>query len=117
MLADVLTGRAARYTGSRLVTRLKAMDLDVAAMGDTGPSTLDAVTGLVLAIAGIVVAAAGGYAGRVDAWSWPVLVLGVSLGGAFWGWFGVAVGLLMPHQTAALSVPLAWLLVVEPLVG
>lgn len=38
VLADVLTGRPASYTGSRLVTRLKAMDLEVAAMGDTTPS-------------------------------------------------------------------------------
>lgn len=38
VLADVLTGRPASYTGSRLVTRLKAMDLEVAAMGDTSAS-------------------------------------------------------------------------------
>jgi assimilatory nitrate reductase electron transfer subunit len=41
VLADVLTGRSAAYTGSRLVTRLKAMDLDVAAMGETAPEPAD----------------------------------------------------------------------------
>lgn len=41
VLADVLTGREATYTGSRLVTRLKAMDLEVAAMGEVGPDLHD----------------------------------------------------------------------------
>jgi NAD(P)H-nitrite reductase large subunit len=41
VLADILTGRPATYTGSRLVTRLKAMDLEVAAMGETGPGLED----------------------------------------------------------------------------
>ncbi|MCU1596252.1 MAG: NAD(P)/FAD-dependent oxidoreductase [Frankiales bacterium] len=41
VLADVLTGRSASYTGSRLITRLKAMDLEVAAMGDTRPGIED----------------------------------------------------------------------------
>ena len=46
VLADVLTGRPAAYTGSRLVTRLKAMDLDVAAMGETAPGPADSGDGL-----------------------------------------------------------------------
>jgi NAD(P)H-nitrite reductase large subunit len=46
VLADVITGREASYTGSRLVTRLKAMDLDVAAMGDTTPGMADDEDGL-----------------------------------------------------------------------
>jgi NAD(P)H-nitrite reductase large subunit len=46
VLADVLTGRPAAYTGSRLVTRLKAMDLEVAAMGDTAPGIEDVGEGL-----------------------------------------------------------------------
>jgi NAD(P)H-nitrite reductase large subunit len=46
VLADVITGRPASYTGSRLVTRLKAMDLEVAAMGDTGPGLTDVEDGL-----------------------------------------------------------------------
>ncbi|HUR51856.1 MAG TPA: FAD-dependent oxidoreductase [Mycobacteriales bacterium] len=46
VVADVLTGRAAAYPGSRLVTRLKAMDLEVAAMGDTAPALEDAGDGL-----------------------------------------------------------------------
>ncbi len=46
VVADVLTGRTARYTGSRLVTRLKAMDLDVAAMGETAPEPADTGDGL-----------------------------------------------------------------------
>ncbi|MBW3647027.1 MAG: FAD-dependent oxidoreductase [Actinobacteria bacterium] len=41
VLADLLTGRVATYTGSRRVTRLKAMDLEVAAMGDTTPELAD----------------------------------------------------------------------------
>jgi assimilatory nitrate reductase electron transfer subunit len=36
VLADVLTGGTARYTGSRLVTRLKAAGIELAAMGETG---------------------------------------------------------------------------------
>lgn len=46
VLADLLTGRPAAYTGSRLVTRLKAMDLEVAAMGETSPSLDDVEDGL-----------------------------------------------------------------------
>ena len=41
VVADVLTGRPAVYGGSRLVARLKAMDLEVAAMGDTAPGLED----------------------------------------------------------------------------
>lgn len=41
VLADVLTGRPASYSGSRLVTRLKAMGLEVAAMGETAPEPAD----------------------------------------------------------------------------
>jgi len=37
VLADALTGRPSAYTGSRTVTRLKAMNLEVAAMGETAP--------------------------------------------------------------------------------
>ena len=44
--AEVITGGASRYTGSRLVTRLKAMDLEVAAMGDTAPGLADVEPGL-----------------------------------------------------------------------
>jgi assimilatory nitrate reductase electron transfer subunit len=36
VVADVLTGRDMRYTGSRLVTRLKAAGIELAAMGETG---------------------------------------------------------------------------------
>jgi NAD(P)H-nitrite reductase large subunit len=46
VVADVLTGRPAVYGGSRLVTRLKAMDLEVAAMGETGPGLDDVGDGL-----------------------------------------------------------------------
>lgn len=46
VLADVLAGREVAYTGSRVVTRLKAMDLEVAAMGETGPSLEDVEDGL-----------------------------------------------------------------------
>jgi assimilatory nitrate reductase electron transfer subunit len=46
VLADVLAGGTATYTGSRLVTRLKAMDLEVAAMGETAPEPSDSGAGL-----------------------------------------------------------------------
>jgi assimilatory nitrate reductase electron transfer subunit len=46
VVADVLTGRPGSYAGSRLVTRLKAMDLEVAAMGDTSATLEDATDGL-----------------------------------------------------------------------
>jgi NAD(P)H-nitrite reductase large subunit len=42
VLADHLTGGSRRYDGSRLVTRLKAMDLEVASMGDITPGLEDA---------------------------------------------------------------------------
>ncbi len=44
VVAQVLTGRDGTYSGSRVVARLKAMDLEVAAMGDTTPG-LDDVGG------------------------------------------------------------------------
>jgi assimilatory nitrate reductase electron transfer subunit len=46
VLADVLTGGASRYRGSRTVTRLKALDLEVVAMGETGPGLEDCGNGL-----------------------------------------------------------------------
>lgn len=76
-----------------------------------------ATVGVVLTAAGAVIAVAGGYAGPVELRSWLLLFVGVALSGAFWGWFGVGVGLLVRNQTGALVVPLAWLVVVEPLVG
>ncbi len=36
---------------------------------------------------------------------------------ACWAWLGVGVGVLVRHQTVALLLPLAWLLVVETLLG
>lgn len=41
VVADLVTGRPAVYAGSRVVTRLKAMDLEVAAMGETAPEPDD----------------------------------------------------------------------------
>lgn len=46
VLADVIVGRSAAYTGSRTVTRLKAMDLDLAAMGDVVPELTDCGDGV-----------------------------------------------------------------------
>lgn len=46
VLADVLTGTSTSYTGSRTVARLKAMNLEVAAMGETGPGLEDVGDGL-----------------------------------------------------------------------
>jgi nitrite reductase (NADH) large subunit len=46
VVADLITDRPAVYGGSRLVTRLKAMDLEVAAMGETAPGLDDVADGL-----------------------------------------------------------------------
>lgn len=46
VLAEVLAGRPAAYTGSRPVARLKALDLDVAAMGEVTPELADTGEGL-----------------------------------------------------------------------
>ncbi|MCW2621167.1 MAG: nitrite reductase large subunit, partial [Frankiales bacterium] len=46
VLADVLTGRPAAYTGTQTVARLKAMGLDVASMGETAPEPTDEEDGL-----------------------------------------------------------------------
>lgn len=46
VLADVLTGRPGRYTGSRTLARLKAMGLEVASMGETAPDLADCGDGL-----------------------------------------------------------------------
>lgn len=46
VVAGNLTGNNSRYGGSRLVTRLKAMDLEVAAMGHTAPGLEDVGDGL-----------------------------------------------------------------------
>lgn len=75
------------------------------------------VTGLLLAGAGVVLAALTGYAGAVDVLTWALLLAGVVLGGLFWAWFGVGLGLLVRNQSVALAVVPVWMLVVEPLVG
>ena len=46
VLAEVLTGQLASYAGSRTVARLKALDLEVAAMGETSPGLDDVEEGL-----------------------------------------------------------------------
>jgi assimilatory nitrate reductase electron transfer subunit len=46
ILAGVLTGHQAAYRGSRTVARLKALDLEVAAMGETAPGLDDVGDGL-----------------------------------------------------------------------
>jgi ABC-2 type transport system permease protein len=76
-----------------------------------------AAAGLGLSLTGVLVAVLSGHAGATDAWSWLVMVVGVVLAGGFWAWFGVGIGLLVRNQTAALLVPVVWLLVLEPLVG
>ena len=80
-------------------------------------AAVGAATGLGLSLAGVLVAVLTGYAGDVGTGSWLVMVAGVTLAGAFWAWFGVGVGLLVRSQTVALLVPVAWLLVLEPMVG
>lgn len=80
-------------------------------------AAVGAATGLGLGLAGVLVAVVTGYAGAGGAAAWLAMVLGVTLAGAFWAWFGVGVGLLVRSQTMALLVPMAWFLVVEPMVG
>lgn len=80
-----------------------------------------AVTGAAMAVTlstlGVVVGVAAGVAGTVDVGTALRVTAAVALGGAFWGWLGVGLGVLVPNQTAALLVPVGWLLVLEPLVG
>jgi assimilatory nitrate reductase electron transfer subunit len=45
-LAEVLTGGTARYRGSRTITRLKALGLDLVSMGETAPGVEDCEGGL-----------------------------------------------------------------------
>jgi ABC-type transport system involved in multi-copper enzyme maturation permease subunit len=76
-----------------------------------------AVAGLTLSALGVIVGVVGGVAGPLPVGTGLRLALAVALGGAFWGWLGVGVGLVVRNQTIALLVPVAWLIVVEPLVG
>jgi ABC-2 type transport system permease protein len=75
------------------------------------------VAGLFLSAVAVVLGVVGGVAGPLPVGTGLRLALAVSLGGAFWGWLGVGVGLVVRNQTTALLVPVAWLIVVEPLVG
>jgi ABC-2 type transport system permease protein len=104
---QTLTGTLLNTPDRRRVVAAKAVAI----------ALVGAVTGLVLSVAGVALAVAGGYAGRLDAGGVVSLVLGVTLTGAFWGWFGVGVGLVVRNQTAALLVPLIWMVLVEPLLG
>ena len=104
---QTLTGTLLGTPDRRRVVVAKAVALAV----------VGAATGLVLSLAGVLVAVGAGYAGAVGPGSWIAMVLGVTLAGAFWAWFGVGLGLLFRSQTAALLVPIAWLLVLEPMVG
>jgi hypothetical protein len=104
---QTLTGTLLGTPDRRRVVAAKSLAL--AAVG--------AVTGLGLSLAGLLVAVVTGYAGAVGIGSLPAMLVGVTLTGAFWAWFGVGVGLLVRSQTAALLLPVAWLLVLEPMAG
>ena len=80
-------------------------------------AAVGAAAGLGLSLAGVLVAVLSGHAAGVAGGSWLAVVVGVTLAGGFWAWFGVGVGLLVRSQTVALLVPVVWLLVVEPMVG
>jgi ABC-type transport system involved in multi-copper enzyme maturation permease subunit len=73
-----------------------------------------AALSLVLVIGAVAVAVATGLAGPLDATVVYAAVATV-LGGVILTSLGVAVGLLIPHQSVALVVPVVWFLVVEPL--
>jgi ABC-2 type transport system permease protein len=104
---QTLTGTLLGTPDRRRVVVAKAIAL--AAVG--------ALTGLGLSLAGACVAVVSGYAGGVGAGTWLSMVVGVTVSGAFWAWFGVGIGLVVRNQTAALLVPLVWFLVVEPMAG
>jgi len=76
-------------------------------------AALAALLFLIVAVAGL---ASGDVTVTVDA---PMvrLVAGGLLSAACWAWLGLAVGLLVRHQAAALLLPLLWLLVVETLLS
>jgi ABC-2 type transport system permease protein len=78
------------------------------------------VLGVLLTLALAAAAAFVGVAGHVLTAAPAADMLGlVAAGGAlaaFWAWLGVAVGVLVRHQIAALAIPVVWLLVVETLV-
>lgn len=74
------------------------------------------VAAVLFVVAGILGVVSGDVTVRLDA-ATARLLLGGLLAAACWAWFGVAVGALIGNQTVAVVVPLAWLLVVEPLLG
>jgi ABC-2 type transport system permease protein len=104
---QTLTGTLLGTPDRRRVVAAKAVAL--AAVG--------AAAGLGLSLAGVLAAVVTGYAGAVGVGAWLGMVVGVTMAGAFWAWFGVGVALLVRSQTLALLVPVAWLLVLEPMVG
>jgi hypothetical protein len=65
----------------------------------------------------MAVALGTGVGGGVGLTALASMVLAAGVGGAFWGWIGVGVGLLVDVQPVAVVVPIAWLVVIEPLVG
>lgn len=75
------------------------------------------VSSLLLVAVGYAIAIATGVGGGVAPSDGAWLIVTAAAGGAFWGWLGVGVGLLIDIQPIALLVPVAWLLVVEPLVA
>ena len=76
-------------------------------------AALAALLFLVVALAGL---ASGDITITVDA-ALVRFVGGGLLSAACWAWIGLAVGLVVRHQAAALLVPLLWLLVVETLLS
>lgn len=80
-----------------------------------------ALTGMVLAaLLFAVTAAAGVLSGEVTLLPDAGLVrfvVGGLVSAACWAWLGVAVGVLVRYQVAALLVPLLWMLVVETLLS
>jgi ABC-2 type transport system permease protein len=80
-----------------------------------------ALTGVAVALAVDACAATAGLAsGTLSSAPGRTVLLAAAGGvllGAFWGWIGVGVGLLVRHQVPALAIPPLWLLVVETLLG
>ncbi|HET9871317.1 MAG TPA: ABC transporter permease [Propionibacteriaceae bacterium] len=106
--------RSATWTSTLLITphRRRLVLAKVVAASVAG-AALAALLFLIVAVAGV---ASGDVTLTAEA---PLLrlVAGGLLAAACWAWLGLAVGLLVRHQAAALLLPLLWLLVVETLLS
>jgi hypothetical protein len=76
-----------------------------------------ALIAVVLAVIALVVGLASGVLDGMPVAHAVRLIAGAVAGTAFWGWLGVGVGVLIRRHVPALVIPMAWLLVVETVLG